>query len=101
MKTYARAYYEGGFGVGCGVPRVKILEKLDKKSPFVLIGQNGEKTQDYIYKVQVTSKKAYAFTFGEIFEAAGAELWDKKGLLQGRTLFQRAKRGGEGYDNPV
>jgi hypothetical protein len=86
MKQYPRAFYIGGFGVGCGVPRVKILEKTDKESPFIYKKENGETEKDYIYKCQVTSKNAYAYKFGEIMEVFGADLFDKKHTIQGPRL---------------
>ena len=67
MEKSPRAYYVGGVGVGCGVPRVAVLEKIDANT----------------YRVKVTSRKAYAYKLGEIFTAKDYDLYDRMWVIPG------------------
>ena len=75
MIKYPRAYYVGGFGVGCGVPRVAII---------------GKPSSDQ-YRVRVTSRKARAFQHGETFTANYRDLYDKKHFIQGPYVVSQGK----------
>lgn len=66
-----RAYYVGGFSVGCGVPRVEILHKFPADS-------GPEK-----YQVRTVSRKCYAFPKGEVFTALAVNLFDTMRIISG------------------
>jgi len=74
-----RAYYVGGFGVGCGVPRVEILERIPAGTYLHLM--TDERNDQY--KLRVVSKKAYGFPFGDIFYRKADELYDHISFIQG------------------
>ena len=63
----ARAYYIGGFSVGCPVLRVEVLEQIAWDT----------------YSVKVTSPDKGGFRRGEVMTKKGYDLYDKYSISSG------------------
>ena len=70
-----RAYYIAGFGVGGGVPRVMVLERIPAGT----------------YLVRVVSKHAYGYVKGEEFYCLPGYLYDSVSFVQGPRLHSFGK----------
>ena len=82
-----RAYYVGGFGVGCGVPRVEVLRRVPAGTD---LGLMTSPWSDQL-ELRVVSKQAYGFTRGEIFYCKADELYDSISYRQGPNLVSFGK----------
>jgi hypothetical protein len=81
-SEHPRASYIGGFGVGCGVPRVEVLERDN-----VALFQGSTK----LFRCRVTSRKAYGYRYGEIMLVYGKDLFDKHWFVSGPKVVSRGK----------
>lgn len=81
-KGGARAYDIGGFGVGCGVPRVRIIGRA--------IDYLDNPSSDY-YIAQVTSRRVRSFTYGETIRVAGRDLFDTRRFVPGPRCVSQGK----------
>ena len=82
-----RAYYIGGFGVGTGVPRVMVLERIPAGTYLSLMTSYRSDQ----YRVRVVSKHAYGYVKGEEFYCLPDYLYDSISFVQGPRLHSFGK----------
>jgi hypothetical protein len=82
-----RAYYVGGFGVGCGVPRVEVLRRVPVGTDLGLMTDSRSDQ----FELRVVSKQAHGFTRGEIFYRGANELYDSISYRRGPRLVSFGK----------
>jgi hypothetical protein len=72
-----RAYDVGGFGVGCGVPRIRLIGRQWGSSEY-FVGQ-------------ITSRHCYGFGYGETIRATGRDLFDKARIISGPRCISQGR----------
>jgi hypothetical protein len=77
------ASYTGGFSVGTGVPRVKIIAVRKQLINGISHISN--------YECRVTSRNAYGFRYGEIITCEDYYLYDKHHIIAGPKVVSIGK----------
>jgi hypothetical protein len=80
-----RASYIGGFSVGCGVPRVEVIERRTHRI-------DGVPYQEPHYLCRITSRSVFPFTFGEPCICNGRDLYDRHHFIQGPKVVGIGKK---------
>ncbi len=82
-----RAYYVGGFAVGCGVPRVEVLARIGAGTDCGVLTN----CMEDVYRLRVVSTRAYGFARNDIIYKPGRLLFDSISYIQGPKLNSKGK----------
>lgn len=93
QMKYPRAYYIGGFSVGTGVPRVKIID--------CEVEQQTSLWTRAVYTCEVTSRNCYAYPKGERFKVTSDYLFDSISWANGPRVNAKGKAWLKAFDNLI